>query len=92
MIADNRPECQFVTIEVTYLKLASVVVLPTGADLERYLIDEGHHAGIKQGIADLYGPEALARFSRHRYNRSLKRRQESWKSSSIRTRAPTVLR
>ena len=41
-------------------------MLPDGADLEQYLIDEGFHVGIKQGIADLYGAEALEKFSKRR--------------------------
>ena len=47
-----------------------VVMLPAGADLERYLIDDGFQAGIKRGIADLYGAEALAKFSRRREHES----------------------
>ena len=48
-----------------------VVMLPAGADLERYLVDERLHVGIKQGIADLYGSDALAKFSRRRKHLSL---------------------
>ena len=39
-----------------------VVILPDGADFERYLIDSGFQAGIRRGIADLYGADALPRF------------------------------
>ena len=45
-----------------------VVILPDGTDFERYLIDGGFQAGIRRGIADLYGADALARFSnRHKH-------------------------
>lgn len=48
-----------------------VVMLPTGADLERYFVDGGFQAGIKRGIEDLYGSEALAKFSKRREHVSL---------------------
>ncbi len=41
-----------------------VVMLPNGTDFERYLIDEGLQAPIRDGIRAFYGPYALARFSK----------------------------
>ena len=48
-----------------------VVMLPDGADFERYLLDEGLQAAIKQGIRGFYGADALARFSQRPKNRAL---------------------
>ncbi len=39
-----------------------VVRLPDGQDFEEYLVSQGFQSAIKQGIADLYGEEALADF------------------------------
>lgn len=41
-----------------------VVMLPEGMNYEKYLVSEGLQRAVKQGIANLYGTDALLRYSK----------------------------
>lgn len=47
----------------TYV-MERVVALPDRQDFERYLVGQGLESAIRQGVADLYGEDALSEFGR----------------------------